>query len=148
MFVCRNFDTVLMETGKLCDNIRVTKNGLVSSVDRMFKSSDSAFKHITDRLNPLRKSAEFDILSLRRFACIHDNVEVLVPWKWDMFSIFHSPCVKDLVVCHFVRYWDYLSLYGHMEHKETQSQSRRVRGSEKDFGSRFAVDLFCSWKFR
>ena len=28
-FVCRNYDKVLMETGKLCDNIRVTKNGLV-----------------------------------------------------------------------------------------------------------------------
>ena len=51
-FVCRNYDKVLMETGKLCDNIRVTKNGLVSGVDRMFKSSDSAIKHITDRLNP------------------------------------------------------------------------------------------------
>ena len=42
-FVCRNYDKVLMETGKFCDNIRVTKNGLVSGVDRMFKSSDSAF---------------------------------------------------------------------------------------------------------
>ena len=85
-FLCRNYDNVLMETGKLCDNIRVTKNGLVSGVDRMFKSSDSAFKHITDRLNPLRKSVEFDILFFRppsgvRFACIHDNVEVVVPWK-------------------------------------------------------------------
>ena len=54
------------------------------------------------------------------------------------------PFVKDLVVCHFVRYWDHLSLYGHMEHKETQNQSRsKVRDSEKDFGSRFAADLFC-----
>ena len=75
-FVCRNNDKVLMETGKLCDNIRVTKNGLVSGVDRKFKSSDSAFTHITD--------LEFDVLFLRppsgvRFACIHDNVEVLVP---------------------------------------------------------------------
>ena len=60
-FVCRNYDKILMETGKLCNNIRVTKNGLVSGVDRMFKSS--AFKHITDRLNPLKKSVEFDILS-------------------------------------------------------------------------------------
>ena len=47
-FVCRNYDKVLMETGKFCDNIRVIKNGLVSGVDRMFKSSVSAFKHITD----------------------------------------------------------------------------------------------------
>ena len=64
-FVCKNNDKVLMETGKFCDNIRVIKNGLVSGVDRMFKSSDSAFKHITDRLNPLRKSVEFDIFFLR-----------------------------------------------------------------------------------
>ena len=54
------------------------------------------------------------------------------------------PCVKDLVVCHFVRYWDHLSLYGHMGHKQTQSQSRnKVRDSEKDFGSRLAADFFC-----
>ena len=85
-FVCRNYDKVPMETGKLCDNIRVTKNGLVSrsGVERMFKSSDSAFNHIPNPLNPFRKSVEFDILFLRptsgvRFACIHDNVEVLVP---------------------------------------------------------------------
>ena len=36
------------------------KIGLVSGVDRMFKSSDSAFYHNNDRLNPLRKSVEFD----------------------------------------------------------------------------------------
>ena len=42
-FVSRNYDKILMETGKLTDNIRVTKNGLGSGVDRMFKSSDSAF---------------------------------------------------------------------------------------------------------
>ena len=96
-FVCRNYDKVLMETGQFCDNIRVTKNWLVSGVDRMFKSSDSAFKHITDRLNPLRKSV--DIFFLRppsgvRFACIHDIVEVLVPWKWDRFPIFRSLAYK------------------------------------------------------
>ena len=42
-FVCRNYEKVLKETGKFSDNIRVTENGLVSGVDRMFKSSDSAF---------------------------------------------------------------------------------------------------------
>ena len=40
-FVCRNYNKILMETGKLTDNIRVTKNGLGSGVDRMFQSSDS-----------------------------------------------------------------------------------------------------------
>ena len=55
-FVGRNYNKILMETGKLTDNIRVTKNGLGSGVDRMFQSSDSAFYHFTDRLNPFGKT--------------------------------------------------------------------------------------------
>ena len=51
-FFGRNYKKILMETGKLTGNIRVTKNGLGSGVDRMFQSSDSAFYHFTDRLNP------------------------------------------------------------------------------------------------
>ena len=83
-FVGRNYNKILIETGKLTDNIRVTKNGLRSAVDRMFKSSDSAFNHIIDRLNPFGKRVEFDILFLGpfpviRFTCIHDNIKVLVP---------------------------------------------------------------------
>ena len=38
MFLSRNYDKVIMETGKLCDDIRVNKNRLESGVDRMFKS--------------------------------------------------------------------------------------------------------------
>ena len=34
-FVCGDYDKILMETGKFCDNIRVTANGLVSGVDRV-----------------------------------------------------------------------------------------------------------------
>ena len=49
-FIGRNYNKILMETGKLTDNIRVTKNGLGSGVDRMFKSPDSACFHITDQL--------------------------------------------------------------------------------------------------
>ena len=45
-FVGRNYKNI-METGKLTDNIRVRKNGLGSGIDRMFKSSYSAFYHIT-----------------------------------------------------------------------------------------------------
>ena len=52
-----------MKTGKLTDNIRVTKNGLGSGVDRIFQSSDSAFHSFIDRLNPIGKSVEFHILS-------------------------------------------------------------------------------------
>ena len=85
-FVGRNYNKILMETGKLTDNIRVTKNGLGSGVDRMFQSSDSAFYHFTDRLNPFGKSVELDILFLGPLpgicvTCIHDNIKVLVPWK-------------------------------------------------------------------
>ena len=61
-FVSRNYNKILMETGKLTGNIRVTKNGLGSGVDRMFKSLDSAFYHFNNRLNPFGKSVEFDIL--------------------------------------------------------------------------------------
>ena len=94
-FVSRNYNKILMETGKLTDNIRVKKNGIGSGVDRMFKSSDSAFYHITDRLNPFGKSAELDILFLCplpgiRFTCINDNIKVLVPWKRDRFPKFRA----------------------------------------------------------
>ena len=34
-FVGRNYNKILMETRKLTDNIRVTKNGLGSGVDRI-----------------------------------------------------------------------------------------------------------------
>ena len=59
-FVGRNNNKILMETGKFMDNISVTKNGLGSGVDRMFKPLDSAFNHITNRLNPFGKSVEVD----------------------------------------------------------------------------------------
>ena len=83
-FVGRNYNKILMETGKFMDNIRVTKNGLGYGVDRMFKSSDSAFNHISNRLNPFGKSVDFDILFLGPlpgiyFTCIHDYIKVLVP---------------------------------------------------------------------
>ena len=80
-FVCRNFNKILMETGKLMD---ITKNGLGSGVDRMFKSSESVFNHMTNRLYPFGKSVEFNILFLGPLpsihcTCIHDNIKVLVP---------------------------------------------------------------------
>ena len=42
-FVCRHYDKVLMDTENHSDNIMVTKDRLLSGVDRIFKSSDSAF---------------------------------------------------------------------------------------------------------
>ena len=77
-FVGRNYNKILMETGKLIDNIRVTKNGLGSGVDRMSQSSDSAFYHFTDRLNQLGKSVEFDILFLGPIACHTLNILLLL----------------------------------------------------------------------
>ena len=56
-FVGRNYNKILMETGMFMDNIRVTKNGLGSGVDRMFKSLDSAFNNITNGLNPFIKTS-------------------------------------------------------------------------------------------
>ena len=35
-FVCGDYDKILMETGKLSDNMRVTDIGFVSGVDRVF----------------------------------------------------------------------------------------------------------------
>ena len=83
-FVGRNYNKILMKTGKLANNIRVTKKRFGSGVDRMFQSSDSAFCHFIDRLNLFGKSVEFNILFLGplpgiRFTCIHDNIKVLVP---------------------------------------------------------------------
>ena len=57
-------------------------------------------------------------------------------------------CVKDHKVFHFARYWDLLSLHGHMEHAEILSQGRyKVGDSWKDYWSRFAADFFCNLKF-
>ena len=42
-FVCGDYDKILMKTGKFSDNIKLTENGLVSDVDRVLKSSNSAF---------------------------------------------------------------------------------------------------------
>ena len=82
-FVCGNYDKVLMETGKFSDNLRVTENGLVSGVNRAFKSSNSTIQNICDQLNPLGKSVDFDILFLDPPSCIlltrvHDDIKILV----------------------------------------------------------------------
>ena len=73
-----------MGTGKLSDNLRVTENGLVPGVDRAFKSSYSSFQNIGDRLNPLGKSVDFDILFLGPpsgilLTRVHDAIKILVP---------------------------------------------------------------------
>ena len=118
-YVCRNYNKVLMETGKFSDNLRVTKNGLVSGVDRALKSLNSTFQNIGDRLNPLGKSFDFDIIFLRLLSGIlltrvHDDIKILVPWKWDRFPVFRTLAqnifqflVSDdtEITCHFMATW-------------------------------------------
>ena len=83
-FVCRNYDKVLMETGKFSSNLKVTENGLVSGVGKAFKPSNSKFQKIGGRLNPLGKSVDFDILFLGPLSGIlltrvHGDINILVP---------------------------------------------------------------------
>ena len=54
-FVCRVDDNILIETRKFSYNLRVTQNGVVSGFDRGFRSSNSTFQNVSDRLNPLQK---------------------------------------------------------------------------------------------
>ena len=72
-----------METAKFSDNLWVTENWLLSGVDRAFQSSISTFQNIGDRLNPLGKSVEFDILFLGLpsgilITRVHDDIKILV----------------------------------------------------------------------
>ena len=81
-FVSRNYNKILMETRKLTGNIMVTKNGLGSGVDRMFQSSDSAFCHFNDRLNPFGKSVEFDILFLEHYLAHASHASMIISKFW------------------------------------------------------------------
>ena len=105
-FVCRN-DKLWQSSygdGKVLYYINITENWFVTSVDRTRKSLDSAFQYITDRLNPLEKGVEFDILFLGpspsiRFICVQDNTKALVSWKGDSIPI------HVLVTENFDRNW-------------------------------------------
>ena len=73
-----------METGKFSGNLRVTENGLVSGVDRAYKSSNSTFQKVGDQLNPLGKSVDFDILFIGPssgilLTSVHDDIKILLP---------------------------------------------------------------------
>ena len=94
-FVCKNYDKVLMETGKFSDNLRVTENGLVSGVDRTFMSSNSTFQNIGDRLNPLGKSADFDI-SLWWTRIIWKECKLLFSISYDIIAICDNRKQKEI----------------------------------------------------
>ena len=68
--VHRNYDKGLMETGKFSDNLRVREKGLVSGVDKVFKSSNYTFQNICDRLGPS------SCILLTR---VDDDFKILVP---------------------------------------------------------------------
>ena len=108
-----------METGKFSDNLRITENGLVSGVDRAFKSSNSTFQNIGDRLNALGKSVDFDILFLGPpsgilLTRVHDDIKILMPWKWDRFPVFRALAQNIFqflvtddteITCHYMATW-------------------------------------------
>ena len=68
-FVCGDNDTILMETGKFSDNIRVTEIGLVSGVDRVLLSLNSIF--ITSAIDLIHHSERVST----------SNSSLLTPWK-------------------------------------------------------------------
>ena len=92
---------VLVDMGKLSDNLSDIEHVLLSGVDRVFKSSYYTFQNISDRLNPLGKSVDFDNLFLGSpsgllLICVSDDIKFLVPWKWDRFNtirFFHCTAV-------------------------------------------------------
>ena len=118
-FVFWDYDKILTKTGKFSNSIRVTENGLVSGVDRVLKSSNSTSNNVGSRLDPLRKSVNFDVFFLCPpsgilFTCIHDNAKVLVPWIWDSFPVFWAPAQKSSqfsityyieITCHDIATW-------------------------------------------
>ena len=77
---------------------------------------------------------------------VHDDSGAM---KMRQVPCISGPCVKDLSVFGYGRYWDHLSLYGYMERIEIQNHSRnKAWDSWKDHWSLFTADLFCNWKFR
>ena len=79
-FVCRNYDKVLIETGKFSDNLRVTENGLVSGVDRAFKSSNSAFQNIDLTHSERVSTSTSSFLSHGLVYCSHASMMILKFW--------------------------------------------------------------------
>ena len=148
-FVRRNYDKVLMETGKFSDNLRVTENGLVSGVDRAFKSSNSTFKNIGDRLNPLGKSVDFDILFLGPpsgilLTRVHDDIKILMPGKRDRFPVFRA------LAQNIFQFWLWtilrspVTIWPHGAYRNSESQQEQGVG----FWERPSKSICCrlAWK--
>ena len=78
--VCRNYDKVLMVTGKFSGNFRVKENGLVSGVDRAFKSSNSTLQNIGDLTHSERVSTSTSSFLAHRLAYFsHTSMMIFSP---------------------------------------------------------------------
>ena len=107
-----------METGKFSDNLRFTKNWLVSGVDRAFKSSSATFQNIGDRLNPLVKSVDFDILFLCPpsgilLTLVNDDIKIGA-MKMRQVPCIPGPCANIFqflvtddteITCYYIATW-------------------------------------------
>ena len=105
-------------------------------------------------LNTLGKSVDFDILFLAHRLAYSSQASMMKLKFWghenETGSLYFGPFRKTSFSfwLRYGRYWDHLSLYGHMESIEIQNHNRnKVWDSEKDHRSLFAADLLCSWKF-
>ena len=105
-FVCRNYDKVLVETEKLCDNITVTKMDsclvLTECLSRrILRLSTSSIALI----HPERVSSSTSSFFAHRLAYA-SHASMIMSKFWchenETGSLYFG--VKDLVVCHFVRY--------------------------------------------
>ena len=102
-FVCRNYDKVLMKTRKLYDNIRVTKNGLVSDV----KSTESLSRRILrlsisliDLIYSERVSSSVSSFFVHRLAYVsHASMKMSKCWchENETGSLYFMPVVSGLI---------------------------------------------------
>ena len=130
-----------METGKFYSCLVLT-NRLSRRILR-FRTSAIDLTH-SERV--LTSTSSF--LAHRLTYSSHASMMILKFWYHENeVPCISGPCAKHLSVFGYGRYWDHLSLYGHMERIEIQNHSRnKVWDSEKDHRSLFAADLLCSWK--
>ena len=143
-----DFNKIIMESGKLSDNIRVTEHGLVSALVVEF----SVLEH---RRSTWSTPKECQLQRLLSLATMWHTFQ-MHPWLGQSsgtMNIRQVPCIlgsrsKDLSVLYYALYWDHLSLYSHMGRTEIVNQSSsKVGDPRKDLESRVAVRLLCNSRF-
>ena len=92
------FKPGIFETGKFSDNLRVTENGLVSGVDRAFKSSNSTFQtSAIDLTHSKRVSTSTSSFLAHRLAySSHASMMILKLWchENETGSLYFGPLHK------------------------------------------------------